>query len=85
MKNPNQLMQKMARMIAQTLPVEYTCDQVLRVLAEFAKAVLSGKNVAELYPLVQHHLDNCADCREEFEALLRILRAGGATPQISSA
>jgi hypothetical protein len=28
-----------------------------------------------LMPIVQHHLDTCPDCREEFEALLRILKA----------
>jgi hypothetical protein len=42
---------------------------------QFAEMVMRGEDVAHLMPLVQHHLDMCADCREEFEALLRILRA----------
>ena len=42
---------------------------------EFAEAVVQGKDVARLMPLVQQHLDLCPDCREEFEALLRVLRA----------
>ena len=40
--------------------------------------VLAGKNAAEAMPLVQDHLDRCMDCREEFEALLRALRAQSA-------
>jgi predicted component of type VI protein secretion system len=69
---------KMIRQLAATEAVEYACDDVLRVLDQFAEAFLRGENVAQLMPLVQRHLDMCPDCREEFEALLRILRAGAA-------
>jgi predicted anti-sigma-YlaC factor YlaD len=51
---------------------------VHRLLDQFAEAVLRGEDVARLMPLVQRHLDMCPDCREEFEALLRILKAGSA-------
>lgn len=40
------------------------------------EAVMRGDDVARLMPLVQHHLDMCPDCREEFEALLRAVQAG---------
>ncbi|HLY26517.1 MAG TPA: hypothetical protein VKQ72_09270 [Aggregatilineales bacterium] len=49
-----------------------TCTQQLDCLAEL---VTSGHNAKELLPAVQDHLDCCQDCREEFEALLCILRA----------
>jgi hypothetical protein len=60
--------------IAHTQEVELACDEVLALMDQFAEMVMRGEDVAYLMPLVQHHLDMCADCREEFEALLRILR-----------
>jgi len=67
--------EKMIRQLEHTQDIEYSCDDVLRVLDQFAEAVLRGDDVRQLMPLVQRHLDMCPDCREEFEALLRILRA----------
>ncbi len=66
---------KVARQIQMTDEAEYTCGEVHRLLDQFAEAVLRGGDTAGLMPLVQKHLDMCQDCREEFEALLRILRA----------
>ncbi len=71
-------LEKMVRALEQTRDVEITCDEVLAVLDQVAEAMLRGEDVARLMPLVQHHLDTCADCREELEALLRILRASPA-------
>jgi hypothetical protein len=70
---------KVARQIEMTDEVEYTCDDVHRLLDQFAEAVLRGEDTARLMPLVQKHLDMCQDCREEMEALLRILKSGMAT------
>jgi predicted anti-sigma-YlaC factor YlaD len=44
-------------------------------LDQFTEAYLRGEDVARWMPLVQHHLDMCADCHEEFDALVRILQA----------
>lgn len=74
-KYPPGTFEKMARQLEQTQEVEYSCDDVHRLLDQFAEAVLRGEDAAKLMPLVQRHLDMCPDCREEFEALLRILRA----------
>jgi hypothetical protein len=75
---PPHSLRKVARQIEMTDEVEYTCDDVLRLLDQFAEAVLHGKDAAQLMPLVHKHLEMCPDCREEFEALLRILRASNA-------
>ncbi len=69
---------KLARDIELTQDIEYSCDDVHRLLDQFAEAVLRGEDVARLMPLVQQHIDLCPDCREEFEALMRILRASPA-------
>ena len=68
-------MRKMLRMVERTRDDEYSCDQVHELLDQFAEAIARGEDVAKLMPLVQHHLDMCPDCREEFEALLRIVQA----------
>jgi hypothetical protein len=68
-------LKKMLVQLESTQDVELTCDEVLAVLDQFAEAYLRGEDVARWMPLVQHHLDMCGDCREEFEALVRILRA----------
>jgi hypothetical protein len=66
------------RQVERTLDREYTCDEVAAVLGEVAEAVQRGQDLGALMPLVQHHLQMCGDCREELEALLRVLRAGRA-------
>ena len=67
--------QKLLKMIANTKEVEFSCDDVYHLLDQYSEAVVQGKNAEELMPLVEHHIDMCPDCREEFEALLRVLQA----------
>jgi hypothetical protein len=79
MSSPEAL-RKMAEQLAHTREVEYSCDEVLALMDQFAEMVMRGEDAAQLIPLVQHHLEMCGDCREEFEALLRILRASPVQP-----
>lgn len=65
----------MIRNISDTLDHEITCDECFEQLDVFAEQVLLGKNPSETIPLVQDHLSKCKDCREEFEALLKALKA----------
>lgn len=53
---------------------EISCDDVFSVLDQFVEAVKRGENPLLLMPLVRQHLDMCPDCREEYEALLRMLQ-----------
>ncbi len=75
MQIPIDKLKTMVRGVARTKITEYSCEDVYQLLDEFTEAVVQGKDVATLMPLVQQHLDLCPDCREEFEALLRIVRA----------
>ena len=74
-------LKKMMHMVGSTRPDEIGCDDCFAQLDQFSELVLAGKNVAEAMPLVQDHLDRCMDCREEFEALLRALKA---TPPLTA-
>ena len=71
-------LKKLVRQIERTQDVEYTCEEVHRLLDQFAEAVMRGEDAARLMPLAQQHLDLCPDCREEYEALMRILKASPA-------
>jgi uncharacterized protein with PIN domain len=60
--------------VSLTRPAEATCDECLRDLAEFAERSLSGKSISDGLRAVEHHLSICAECREEYEALLAALK-----------
>lgn len=60
--------------ISKTKDVELPCDDVFKLMDEFADAVARGEDTTELMPLVQQHLEICQDCQEECEALLKILQ-----------
>ena len=50
-----------------------TCGEQIDCLADLVATNYGDPK--DLLPAVQRHLDCCRDCREEFEALLAILRA----------
>jgi predicted transcriptional regulator len=74
MQLPEEL-QKMLEMIEKTQEIEFSCDDVYQLLDQYAEMVNRGEKVDILMPLVGHHIEICPDCREEFEALLRVLQA----------
>ena len=67
-------MQKMMAMLSVTREVELTCDEVFALLDQFTELAAQGEDVAQLMPLVQHHLDMCDDCREEYRVLESIIQ-----------
>jgi len=52
---------------------ELDCEEAHALIDEFAERVKRGDQAADLMPLVQQHLDLCPGCREEYEALLRMI------------
>jgi hypothetical protein len=65
---------KLVRVVAETREVEIGCDECFERLDSFAETELSGSEARAAMPLVGDHLDKCADCRSNYEALLRALR-----------
>lgn len=76
---PKEFGRKQLKMMIETIhntrDQELTCDECLDQLDVFAEQTLAGKNPEEAIPMVQDHLSRCSDCREEFEALLKALKA----------
>jgi hypothetical protein len=65
---------KLVRVVAKTHEAEIGCDECFEQLDIFVETELSGVEARDAMPLVGDHLDKCADCRSEFEALLAALR-----------
>ena len=70
---PSEKIQKMLMMLSDTRIVELTCDEVFALLDQFVDLAEQGEDVEQLMPLVQHHLDMCEDCREEYKVLKSIV------------
>ena len=66
---------KLVRVVAETHETEIGCDECFERLDIFAETELSGVDASAAMPLVGDHLEKCADCRSQFEALLGALRA----------
>jgi len=64
---------QLMKMITNTREDEIDCDEVHNVVDVYAEAVARGEDPSEILPLVKHHLEMCAPCLEEYEALKRIL------------
>ena len=69
------MLEPILRQIRKTQEIEILCDETFRLLAEFTEMAARGEKVSEAMPLVQQHIEVCPDCREEFEAVLEILKA----------
>lgn len=77
-QNPNSqkiMLTKLMHMVEQTQEEEYSCNDVLQLLDEYAEMVSYGEDAADMMPLIKHHLDMCPDCREEAEALLSVIQS----------
>ncbi len=66
------------RLIGLTKDDEIDCERCLALVAEFAERELPGRSIPAGLEAVAHHLSVCAECREEYEALLRAWKAADA-------
>lgn len=63
------------QMLGLTRDREFDCGECLQHVSEFAECQLADKPVDDVMESVEHHLALCPECREEFEALLAILKS----------
>jgi hypothetical protein len=66
---------KLVRVVAETRELEIGCDECFERLDIFAETELSGVDASAAMPLVGDHLEKCADCRSEVEALQTALHS----------
>jgi hypothetical protein len=65
---------QLMQLLEKTQEEEFSCQETFALLDEYVELVDSNEEAAALMPIVRLHLEMCPDCRDEFEALLRILR-----------
>jgi hypothetical protein len=66
---------ELLRLIGLTRDEEIDCERCLALVAEFAERELAGRSVPAGPEAVAHHLSICAECCEEYKALLRAEKA----------
>jgi hypothetical protein len=71
----DQQLKILAAVLLKTKPAELTCDEWLDAIAPYAEAILKDGQPPIDSVSIQHHLEICPECREEFEALLSAMRS----------
>ena len=64
-------------LVGQTKDDGLDCECCFDRIAEFADAELEGRSLCEAMMAVKTHLDSCACCADEYQALLEALKAIG--------
>jgi len=72
--NAHQLWQRFLRMLSLTQERELTCSEAQALLDVYVDLELAGENPQQMMPDVSQHLRICPECREEHDALLKILK-----------
>lgn len=60
--------------IAKTQDREISCSECFDGVSHFVEVELAGEDAAVKMPQLKQHLDQCAACREEYEALRDLAR-----------
>jgi hypothetical protein len=55
--------------------VKMDCNDYCEELAELAEQVANGAKLEDLLPDLEEHMQYWSDCREEFDALVAVLKA----------
>ena len=76
--------ESLVSMIATAEPDNGDCDSCYNHLAEFAELELTGKEVPEALATIERHIQQCACCRDEYDALVSGLRAIAGESEIET-
>jgi uncharacterized protein (UPF0335 family) len=74
MESAKDKLKKLLDKLSRTQQDEIDCQEVFELIDVYAEAAAQGQDAGAMLPLVRHHLDMCAECLEEYEALLQILK-----------
>lgn len=75
MKLEPNFVKKLLRAVIGTRPDEIGCEECFELMDRFVEMELAGKTPSEALPLVEDHLHRCGNCKEEYEALIKALKA----------
>ena len=66
---------RLLKMIRQTLDVELTCPECLDELDKYTQSILDGLPIEGVLERVQEHLEACPCCTGQFTLVLETLKA----------
>jgi hypothetical protein len=78
-KNRRQLVEFMTDAPFDDVIIEMDCKDGCEQLARLAELVAAGGDLHELLPEFEEHIGYWKDCREEFEALVAVIKAERAS------
>jgi hypothetical protein len=55
--------------------VSLDCNDFCEQIPTLAERVANGENLADILPELENHIQYYKDCREEFEALVELIKA----------
>jgi len=68
-------MESVIRTLNDSQSAHLSCDEVFELIDQYAEHASRGEKIHQLMPLVHAHLGDCPECREQYDALLRVLAA----------
>jgi predicted anti-sigma-YlaC factor YlaD len=76
--------ERLLRLVACTEDEELSCDECFELLPQYVDLEVSSEAPKVRLPHFRRHLEQCAVCREEYEALRELARleAEGCRPSI---
>jgi hypothetical protein len=84
-KNRRQLVEFMTDAPFDDVIIDMDCKDGCEQLARLAELVAAGGDLHELLPEFEEHIGYWKDCREEFEALVAVIRAEHESERSSTA
>jgi predicted anti-sigma-YlaC factor YlaD len=70
----NDQIRNLLHLLTITREHELNCNEFLERMGEFAERDIAGLPIDDILRSVEHHLVMCAECREEYEALIAALK-----------
>jgi hypothetical protein len=67
--------QQFIRSIFAVQDKEILCSEFFDMLPSYVDSELEGDDVEKLFPQVTHHLHQCPECNEVYQALLQSVRS----------
>jgi hypothetical protein len=58
---------------------EMLCSEFFDILPRYVDLQLEGKDVDKLFPKLKHHLHQCPECNEVYQALLQAAQSEKAS------
>lgn len=72
---PTSSLKRLLQAVAITRDEELGCENCFEHVDQYAEMLIQGQDPAQVLPLIQHHLEMCPCCHDEFDMLVDALKA----------